>query len=98
MVFVAVLMEHLRFGEGGEGTLERWPSGLVDIAGGEGLGERVCSIEVLHHPHDVGVLEEDQLAISVVVGERTERFGAQRHLRVERQTGIEHGGQVFGRQ
>jgi hypothetical protein len=35
--------------------------------------------------HDVGVLEEDQAAVAVVVRERAERLGPQRHLRVQRE-------------
>ena len=40
-------------------------------------------VERSHDPHHVGVLEEDQAAIPVVVRERTERFRPQRHLGVE---------------
>ena len=39
--------------------------------------------ERAHDAHHVGVLEEDQPAVAVVVGERAERLRPQRHLRVE---------------
>ena len=55
--------------------------------GGDGgvVGER------LDDAHDVGVVEEDQPAVAVVVGERAERLGPQGDLRVERQRPVEHG-------
>ena len=38
---------------------------------------------------DVGVLEEDQLAVAVVVGERTERLGSEGDLLVELEMVVE---------
>ena len=46
---------------------------------------------------DVRVLEEDQAAVAVVIGERAERFGSQRHLRVELERGPEGDGQLSRR-
>ena len=45
-----------------------------------------------HDAHDVGVLEEDQPAVAVVVGERAERLRSQGDLRIERQPAVEHRG------
>ena len=45
------------------------------------VGDGRVVAERSHDAHDVGVLEEDELAGVVVVGERTERLGAQRDLR-----------------
>ena len=43
--------------------------------------------------HDVGVLQEDQAPVAVVVGERAERLGSQGDLRIEGQPATEHGRQ-----
>ena len=47
----------------------------------------------LHDPDDVGVAEEHETAVAVVIGERAEGLGSQCHLRVELQRlGSELGG------
>ena len=86
-------MEHLRFGEGGQRRLERRPAGLVDAARSMGVGERVVIAEGANHADHVGMLEEDQLAVSVVVRKRAERFRAQR----DRGTEAVRPGAVEGR-
>ena len=45
--------------------------------------------ERLDDRDDVGVLEEDQLAVAVVVGERAERLGSQGDLRVQLEMVVE---------
>ncbi len=49
-------------------------------------------VEGLHDANDVGVPEEDQLAVAVVVGECAERFRSQRHLRVQGEAPVEQTG------
>jgi hypothetical protein len=47
--------------------------------------------ETLGHSHHVRMLEKDEAAISVVIGERAERFRPQCHLGVEFERAVEHG-------
>ena len=44
----------------------------------------------MHDPHDVGVLQEHEPARVVVVGQRTERLGPERDLRVQSERAVEH--------
>ena len=56
--------------------------GGAHVGAGE-FGERVVIGKRLDDSDDVGVLEKDQLAIAVVIGERAERLGSKGDLSVE---------------
>ncbi len=57
----------------------------------EGVGQCVVTVERLHDADDVRMLEEDQLAVAVVVRKGTERFGSQGDLGVQGEVAFEHG-------
>lgn len=57
----------------------------LDRAGVEGGIDRVVLVECLNDTNEIEVFEEHEPPCAVVVGERTEWFGPQRHLRMEHQ-------------
>lgn len=54
-----------------------------------GVQRRVVRQATSNGDH-VGMLQEHEAAVAVVIGERTERLGTERHLRVELESPIEH--------
>ena len=65
---------------------------VVDAAGVEGRTNVVMRGQFVHDANHVGMLEEDQATVSVVVREGAEGFGAYRDLRVQFERRIEVDG------
>ena len=75
-----------------ECTLEAGPTTVVDAAVLENLGQGGLTVQCPYDLDHIGVLEEDEFARSVVIGEGTERFWPQRDLVMQGQATLEHGG------
>jgi len=76
-------MEHLRIEKGRQRSLERRPTTCVDAASDQRVGHGRLVAERPDDPDEVGVLEEDQTAVAVVIRERPERLRPEGDLRIE---------------